>query len=89
MTTKTKPNVYEWRAYDGDEWEPFTAGIVWGMEDVAYALAEESWDNGYYGDASEFEFLVEVREILKPEKIVKFCVTADYSVDFYSREVKK
>ncbi len=83
MTTK-----YEYRyAENGDYWQEFTHGGVWDMGGVAHHVAEEYWDNGDQGDANDFEFIVEVREVDEPSKIEKYCVTADYSVTFYTREI--
>jgi len=83
MTTK-----YEYRyAENGDYWQEFTHGAVWDMDGVAHHVAEEYWDNGDQGDANDFEFIVEVREVDEPSKIEKYRVTADYSVTFYTREI--
>jgi len=67
----------------GEDWAEF-GGRVWSWEDVATTVAEECWDNGDHGDANDFNLIVEVRDVGTPDKVEKFKVTADYSVNFYA-----
>jgi len=75
---------FEYRHDDmDDDWEAFK-GNDWTTEDVATTVAEEYWDCGDHGDANDFNLIVEVRDVETPDKVEKFKVTADYSVNFYA-----
>lgn len=81
-------NVFEYRIEDyhgPDDWREMILSVVFDHGDVAEMAGKDYHDEG---DANDLSLIVFVREKGRDTEIKKFCVTADYSINYYSEEIE-